>query len=454
MTGNPAIIRLMSTIAKKDNWLKRLITRLRHEFKWLAPGMGYKRWLVLTIIGSMLLGLGAALLILDYYHSTTNETLVPILAVLSLRFLDRPIRILLFGGLGLAMILIGIWGANRSLLQPFEKNGKPVWDTLKNYRQREKGVKVVVIGGGHGLAALLRGLKEYTHNITAIVTVADDGGSSGQLRRDLGVLPPGDIRNCLSALSSDEALLSQVFQYRFTAGAGLEGHSMGNLFITALSEITGSFEEAVAESGRVLAIYGQVLPSTLSNVQLVGEVQDQATQEIVEVRGEAELTQYPGKILKVWLDPVDSPAFPPTTSAILDADLILIGPGSLYTSLLPNLLVRGISDAILASRADTYYICNIATEQGETDGFNASDHAREIDRHICKHLFNLVICNHNYHGDLGGKAQLVRVDDELKQNYRVYEADLVDDLYPWRHSSRKLAKTIMNLYEERTGPLN
>lgn len=454
MTGNPAIIRLMSTIAKKDNWLKRLITRLRHEFKWLAPGMGYKRWLVLTIIGSMLLGLGAALLILDYYHSTTNETLVPILAVLSLRFLDRPIRILLFGGLGLAMILIGIWGANRSLLQPFEKNGKPVWDTLKNYRQREKGVKVVVIGGGHGLAALLRGLKEYTHNITAIVTVADDGGSSGQLRRDLGVLPPGDIRNCLSALSSDEALLSQVFQYRFTAGAGLEGHSMGNLFITALSEITGSFEEAVAESGRVLAIYGQVLPSTLSNVQLVGEVQDQATQEIVEVRGEAELTQYPGKILKVWLDPVDSPAFPPTTSAILDADLILIGPGSLYTSLLPNLLVRGISDAILASRADTYYICNIATEQGETDGFNASDHAREIDRHICKHLFNLVICNHNYHGDLGGKAQWVRVDDELKQNYRVYEADLVDDLYPWRHSSRKLAKTIMNLYEERTGPLN
>ncbi len=454
MTGNPAIIRLMSTIAKKDNWLKRLITRLRHEFKWLAPGMGYKRWLVLTIIGSMLLGLGAALLILDYYHSTTNETLVPILAVLSLRFLDRPIRILLFGGLGLAMILIGIWGANRSLLQPFEKNGKPVWDTLKNYRQREKGVKVVVIGGGHGLAALLRGLKEYTHNITAIVTVADDGGSSGQLRRDLGVLPPGDIRNCLSALSSDEALLSQVFQYRFTAGAGLEGHSMGNLFITALSEITGSFEEAVAESGRVLAIYGQVLPSTLSNVQLVGEVQDQATQEIVEVRGEAELTQYPGKILKVWLDPADSPAFPPTTSAILDADLILIGPGSLYTSLLPNLLVRGISDAILASRADTYYICNIATEQGETDGFNASDHAREIDRHICKHLFNLVICNHNYHGDLGGKAQWVWVDDELKQNYRVYEADLVDDLYPWRHSSRKLAKTIMNLYEERTGPLN
>lgn len=303
----------MSTPAKKNNWLNRLSKRIQQEFKWLAPGMGYKRWLVLTIIGSMLLGLGAAVLVLDYYRSTTNEALVPILAVLSLRFLDRPIRFLLFGGLGLAMILIGIWGANRSLLRPFEKNGKPVWDTLKNYRQREKGIKVVVIGGGHGLASLLRGLKEYTHNITAIVTVADNGGSSGELRRDLGVLPPGDIRNCLAALSNDEALLSQVFQYRFTTGAGLEGHSLGNLFITALSEITGSFEEAVAESGRVLAIYGQVLPSTLSNVQLVGEVQDDATQDIVEVRGEEELRGYPGKILKVWLDPAESPAYPPTT---------------------------------------------------------------------------------------------------------------------------------------------
>lgn len=439
---------------QKENWFSRLIKKIGHELKWLAPGMGYKRWLILTIIGSMLLGLGAAVLVLDYYRTTTNQALVPILAILSLRFLDRPIRFLLFGGLGLAMILIGIWGANRSLLRPFEKNGKPVWDTLKNYRQREKGIKVVVIGGGHGLAALLRGLKEYTHNITAIVTVADDGGSSGELRRDLGVLPPGDIRNCLAALSSDEALLSQVFQYRFTAGAGLEGHSLGNLFITALSEITGSFEEAVAESGRVLAIYGQVLPSTLSNVQLVGDVQDEVTKELVTVRGEAELTAFPGQILKVWLEPADSPAYPPTTSAILDADLILIGPGSLYTSLLPNLLVSGLSDAILASRAEAFYICNIATEHGETDGFNASDHAREIDRHICKHLFNLAICNSNYHGELGGKAQWVKLDDEMRRNYRVYQADLVDDLYPWRHSSKKLARAIMNVYEERTGPLN
>ncbi|MDD3948798.1 MAG: YvcK family protein, partial [Anaerolineaceae bacterium] len=208
----------------RSNWFKRLMSRLRLESRWLAPGTGYKRWLGLTIIGAMLLGLGLAVVILDYYRSTGSELLTPILAVLSLRFLDRPIRFLLFGGLGLILILIGIWGANRALLKPFETGGKPVWDTLQNYRQREKGIKVVVIGGGHGLAALLRGIKAYTHNITAIVTVADDGGSSGELRRDLGVLPPGDIRNCLSALSSDEALLSQVFQYRFHTGSGLEGH--------------------------------------------------------------------------------------------------------------------------------------------------------------------------------------------------------------------------------------
>jgi len=241
---------------------------------------------------------------------------------------------------------------------------------------------VVVIGGGHGQATLLRGLKEYTHNITAIVTVADNGGSSGDLRRDLGVLPPGDIRNCLTALSSNEALLSQLFQYRFKSGSGLEGHALGNLLITALSEITGSFEEAVSESGRVLAIYGQVLPSTLTDVQLMGEIEDPETGKILRIDGESQLTNTPGKIKRVWLDPANTPAYPPTISAILTADLILIGPGSLYTSLLPNLLVGGLADAIQASRSQKYFICNVATERGETDGFSASDHLNVIEKHL------------------------------------------------------------------------
>lgn len=437
----------------KNNWLRRFLLRLKMEFRWLAPGTGYKRWLVLSMIGAMLLGLGLAVIILEYYRTTTSEFLTPILAFLSLRFLDRPIRFLLFGGVGLIMILIGIWGANRSLLKPFEAGGKPVWDTLQHYRQREKGIKVVVIGGGHGLSALLRGLKAYTHNITAIVTVADNGGSSGELRRDLGVLPPGDIRNCLAALSSDEALLSQIFQYRFQTGAGLDGHSLGNLLITAMAEITGSFEEAVAESGKVLAIYGQVLPSTLTDVQLIGELQREDTPEPIIVNGESEITETEGKVNKVWLDPADALAYPPTISAILNADLILIGPGSLYTSLLPNLMVKDLSDAIHASRAEAYYICNVATQRGETDGFNASDHVRVLENHIQKRIFNLVLCNRNFKGSLGENTNWVVADKELHGNYRAYEADLVDDLYPWRHSPKKLAKTIISLYEERTGPL-
>ena len=451
---NPAIIKINMTPKNQKNWFKRLLARLKLEARWLAPGTGYKRWLAISIIGAMLLGLGLAVIILEYYRTTTSEFFTPILAVLSLRFLDRPIRFLFFGGLGFIVILIGIWGANRALLRPFESSGKPVWDTLQNYRQREKGIKVVVIGGGHGLSSLLRGIKSYTHNITAIVTVADNGGSSGELRRDLGVLPPGDIRNCLAALSSDEALLSQVFQYRFQAGAGLEGHSLGNLLITAMSEITGSFEEAVAESGRVLAIYGQVLPSTLTDVQLIGELQKTGEPEPFVVRGESEITETDGMINKVWLEPDNVQAYPPTISALLNADLILIGPGSLYTSILPNLLVKDISEAIRASKAETYYICNVATQPGETDGFNASDHVAVIEKHLQKRIFDLVISNRNYKGDLGENSSWVVADQTLHENYKVYEADLADELYPWRHSSKKLAKAIINLYQERTGPLN
>ncbi|MGV8049814.1 MAG: uridine diphosphate-N-acetylglucosamine-binding protein YvcK [Anaerolineaceae bacterium] len=443
----------MNNSGKKENWFSRTYKRLRLEARWLMPGTGYKRWIVLTIFGAMLLGLGLAILVLDYYHTASNPTIVPILAFLSLRWLDRPIRFVIFGGIGLILILIGIWGANRALLKPFESNGKPVLDMIHHYRQREKGIRVVVIGGGHGLASLLRGLKEYTHNLTAVVTVADNGGSSGELKRDLGVLPPGDIRNCLSALSSDEALLSQVFQYRFKAGAGLEGHSLGNLFITALAEITGSFEEAVAESGRVLAIYGQVLPATLSNAELAGEIEDPVSNEIIRVSGESELTETPGKIQRVWLDPANTPAYPPAVSAILSADLIILGPGSLYTSLIPNLLVTGLADAIEASRAQKYFICNVATQRGETDGYNASDHLQVIERHIGRDMFDIVLCNRNFKGKLGHDVDWVVADQALHENYNVYEADLVDEIYPWRHDSKKLAKVIINLFEERTGPL-
>ena len=443
----------MEDPSKKENKFQRFWKNFTNEIRWLLPGTGYKRWILLTILGAMLLGLGLAVIELEYYRTATNPTMVPILAFLSLRWLDRPVRFVIFGGIGVLLILVGIWGANHALLKPFEKSGKPLLDTIHSYRRRERGVNVVVIGGGHGQATLLRGLKQYTHNITAIVTVADTGGSSGDLRRNLGVLPPGDIRNCLAALSSDEALLSQVFQYRFKSGTGLEGHSLGNLLITALGEITGSFEDAVMESGKVLAIYGQVLPSTLTNVQLVGELEDPETGEIRRIVGESELTNTPGRIHRVWLDPANTPAYPPAISAILNADLILIGPGSLFTSLLPNLLVGGLADAIQSSRAEKYFICNVATERGETEGFNASDHLKVIEQHLGRDLFDLVICNRNFRGQLGANTEWVVADMVLHENYKVYEADLIDETYPWRHDSQKLAKAIINLFEERTGPL-
>mgnify|MGYP001129160401 CR=1 FL=1 len=351
------------------------------------------------------------------------------------------------------IVLIGIWGSNRSLLRPFLPPGKPLIEALNSYRRRDQGPHIVVLGGGHGLASLLRGLKEFTHNITAIVTVSDDGGSSGELRKNMGILPPGDIRNCLAALSNNEDLLSQVFQYRFAAGAGLEGHSLGNLLITALTEITGSFEEAVAESGRVLAVFGRVLPSTLTDVRLLADLEN-GDGKIHHVMGETQIRETPGSVRRLWLDPANTPAFPPAISAVLSADMIVIGPGSLYTSLLPNLLVRDLAEAVRASQALKFFICNVATEKGETDHFTCLDHVRSVEQHVGEGIFDLVICNNYFEGYLGSGSQWVKIDQELIDHSPVYCANLVDPVYPWRHDSKHLAKTIMDLFYERTGPLS
>jgi uncharacterized cofD-like protein len=436
----------------KKNFISRLWESLRRELQWFRPGLGYKRWLILVLLGTTLLGVGLALVLLDIYRNAPDTWWLPILSTLSLRFLDRPIRVIIFGGIGVILVLLGIWGSNRSLLRPFVPPGKPLIEALENYRRRDRGPRIVVLGGGHGLAALLRGLKVYTHNLTAIVTVADDGGSSGELRRNVGILPPGDIRNCLAAMSNNEDLLSQVFQYRFAAGAGLEGHSLGNLFITALTEITGSFEEAVAESGRVLAVYGQVLPSTLTDVQLLADLETNIG-ETLHVSGETEIRETHGMVKRLWLDPANTPAFPPAISAVLSADLIIIGPGSLYSSLLPNLLVRDLAEAVRASQAIKFFICNVATERGETDRFDCYDHVKAVEEHVGSGMFDLVICNNHFEGDLGKGVDWVRMDTDLLQHAAVYCGNLIDLDRPWRHNSAKLSKTVMDLFYERTGPL-
>jgi uncharacterized cofD-like protein len=329
-----------------------------------------------------------------------------------------------------------------------------VLNEIASYRRLEKGPRVVAIGGGHGLASLLRGMKDHTHNITAVVTVADDGGSSGRLRESLGILPPGDIRNCLAALSNDEALLTQLFQYRFSGIGGLDGHSFGNLFITALGDITGSMEEAIAESGRVLSVHGRVLPSTLHDVKLVADMRVPHSLNEVRVQGESRIPQMAGHVRRVWLEPNDAPAFPPIIKALLAADLIIVGPGSLYTSILPNLLVKDIIAAMNASRAVKIFICNIATQAGETDAYSCYDHVLALEEHVGEGLFDIVLCNDSYEGNIGGSSDWVRADEKSLSDSRVYTTDLVDDTHPWRHDSAKLSQVIINLYNERTGPLS
>jgi len=413
---------------------------LHSALKWLTPGMGVKRWLLLLACGIGLLSLGFSFLFRELYP------LPSIFYYLTFQFIPRDLRAGLFGLTGAATVMIALLCLNQALLKPFvEPDPETVVNAVYRYRQRERGPKIVAIGGGHGLSTLLRGLKRYTSNITAIVTVADDGGSSGRLRRELGVLPPGDFRNCIAALADDEALTTQLFQYRFGNGTGLNGHSFGNLFITAMVEVSGSFERAILESGRVLAVQGHVLPSTLHDVTLMADLQAEAV-GLSRVTGESSITEAGGAIERVYLEPDDAPAYPDAVRALLEADLIVAGPGSLYTSILPNLLVPDIARAVAASQALKVYICNIATQRGETDGYSVGDHVAALEAHVGGGLFPIVLANDNL--DAPPEAGLVQVEFPPDAGYRVITADLVDSAHPWRHDSDKLARVLVRLVEE------
>ncbi len=421
---------------------------------WLVPGLGVKRWLVLVLMGTMIISVGIADVLLDIFRENTSEWFSQVLYYGTLLFLPSMLRSAIFGSLGIIFIAFGFWGFNRTILQAFVRPGKPVLETVAHYRRRGRGPRVVVIGGGHGQATLLRGLKIHTTNLTAIVTVADDGGSSGRLRDSMGVLPPGDIRNCLAALSNDEDLITQLFQYRFAKGDNqLEGHSFGNLFISALSDLTGSFEEAVAESGRVLSVFGRVLPSTLHDVQLVADKTLPYASGEVRVRGESNIPIIRGKVRQVWLEPNNPPAFPKAIQAILKADMIVIAPGSLFTSILPNLLVPDIAAAIRSSQAFKAFVCNLTTQPGETDGFDCLDHISAIDSHVGPNLFDLVIANEDTIGELPKGVEWVASPTEKEGNYPLYRADLKNWDIPSAHNAEKLAKLLIDLLLERTGPL-
>jgi uncharacterized cofD-like protein len=420
------------------------------QWKWLRPGMGVKRWLVLLTAGLVLLALAVvALLRISGVWALFQR--------LRVAEVDPVIEIVVFGGAGLVLVALAVFGMNRSLVSAFRRgNPTEAADVVYRHRQRQRGPKVVAIGGGHGLNTLLRGLKEHTDNITAIVTVADDGGSSGRLRRDLGMLPPGDFRNCLAALSESEGLVSQLFQYRFGANTELDGHSFGNLYLTAMTAITGSFEAALVESSRVLAVRGRVIPSTLSQVTLAAEVlaperaAGTAGSALTLVRGESNIGHSEGQIQRVYLQPEDPPAYPEAIRALLDADLIVIGPGSLYTSVLPNLLVQDLCSALESASALKAYVCNVATQAGETAGYDVVDHVDALTSHVGRGVFSVVLANGNIIAskDLGGGAEWVRPPESRPDGYRLVLADLVDAQYPWRHDSAKLAQSLMSLIGE------
>jgi uncharacterized cofD-like protein len=444
---------------KNESFSRKKKFPSRHRlFKWLSPGLFIKRWLLLSASGVVLAVIGTAIwskLTPIYRLISLTSQFLEFLTTVVPSYISGPIVLII----GVFMI---IWGQSRTVSSITEVLGvdkdKQLVDMLLDRRRLNRGPKIVVVGGGTGLSTLLRGLKDYSSNITAIVTVADDGGSSGRLRREIGVLPPGDIRNCIAALADEEELLTELFQYRFEAGSGLIGHSFGNLFLTAMSEITGDLEQAVAASSKVLAISGKVLPSTLTDVSLWAEMEDGRL-----IEGESNIPQAGGKIKTIGCMPANPPALPAAVTAIQEAEYIIIGPGSLYTSIIPNLLVPEIRDAIAKADVPRIYVCNIMTQPGETEGFSVGDHIREIDRIGKEKLFDAVLVHRKPPSSLSlqryalENSHPVYLDRQeiAKLNRRIVMANVMEeDLIKGhvRHSSSQLARVLLRWYSGKWQP--
>jgi len=417
------------------------------SLRWLQPGLHIKRWLLLMGVGVSILSIGAAYAVRGAYATgfRFKGPLAP-LGYLTLAFLPNPVRALIFGALGIGLIGLGLRNLSRAMLVPFLKGDEDLADVYYRHRMMAKGPRIVAMGGGTGLSALLRGLKVYTGNLSAIVTVADDGGSSGRLREQYRILPPGDFRQCLTALAETEPLMTELFQHRFSQGS-LDGHAFGNLFIMAMAEITGNFEHALRESGKVLAVRGQILPSTLHDVTLCAELVGGA-----QAVGESRIPLSGAAIKHVYLEPRHVMLNPEAEQAILGADLITIGPGSLYTSILPNLLVEGTISTLKLAKAPKVYICNVATQRGETEGFSVSDHLRVLEEHVGGGVFDYVIVNSNLNYALppsaaaAGSQHVVFDRDrvlEMEHGVHIVLSDVVAERPSTHHDPEKLAAAVM-----------
>ncbi len=454
---------------KSKRWRKRnsekslkvnFFARFQRALGWLLPGLVVKRWMVISGIGSLVTLFGASIWA-DLRPIYWFIQIIFFLLGVITKFLPSSITGPIVFVIGIVLLIWGQRGSFKSIQKAVapEKNDILI-DALRAQSKLNRGPNIVAIGGGTGLSTLLKGLKRYSSRITAIVTVADDGGSSGILRKELGVQPPGDIRNCLSALSKEESLLTKLFQYRFSSGTGLVGHSFGNLFLSALTSITGNLETAITASSRILAVQGQVVPATNADVRLWAELENGE-----RIEGETAISNVRSPIAKIGCYPENPPALLSAIEAIENADLIVLGPGSLYTSILPNLLVPQIVEAIIKSKSPKLYICNLMTQPGETDGMDVHGHIKAIESQLAnfgirKRIFTAILAQKDmapssvldYYRSRGAEPVKCDLFNLRSLGYRVFTSSL-QELKPssgsvLRHDSRRLALAVMRVFKK------
>lgn len=422
--------------------------------RWLAPGIGVKRWLLVVFFGLLVVALGFA-----HFLRQVSRDLEPgglagsVIDLLTLQFLPFAARGLVAASIGVLLVVVGAYRTVRALMDPFQRasGDQPLVELIYQKRFLARGPRIVAIGGGTGLSVLLRGLKEHTSNLTAIVTVADDGGSSGVLRSSLGIPAVGDIRNCLVALADAEPLMSDVLQYRFPDDAagtaqGLGGHAMGNLLIAAMTAVeSGDFEDGIRAMNRVLAVRGRVLPVSSTALTLHARLADGSV-----VDGQSLIMRSTG-IEQVWLTPDTVSASEEAIAAIRDAELIVLGPGSLYTSLLPSLLIPQVRDAVMASAAPRVYVCNVATQVGETAGFDLAGHIEALTAHTASGLVDAVLANNAFAAqtppDWRAERVQLRWPPDVQPVPRLVLDDVVDPENAHHHDPARLARAVLGTFQ-------
>jgi uncharacterized cofD-like protein len=420
-------------------------------FKWLHPGLHIKRWLFIFGLGMMATSFGLVLTfnyqwlgqieewMFRILYETTGHYNYTVLATIGIIVIAAGILIMGWATRRLICTMLGVVIPNES---------GNISDLILSNLKLSKGPKVVVIGGGTGLSVMLRGLKTKTYNLTAVVTVADDGGSTGRIRQDLDIIAPGDLRNCLVALADKEGLMEKLFAHRFGGSGNLTGHSFGNLFIAALIEILGDVEEAMDATSKVLKVRGKVIPASAEKILLNAEMTDGRI-----IQGESQIPKAHGKIKRVFTTPEHPQAIKTAVSAIKNADTIVLGPGSLYTSILPNLCVPDIATAVCNSKAKKIYICNVMTQRGETDDYTVADHVRAINRQAGKDIIDFVIANNGNidtsilqkYANIASHPVMIDKKEVGKTGATLILSDLVNQTTGATHDTKKLANVLFDL---------